>query len=156
MILKIFKQIYIKYFMNKEVRLMFLNENEILNYVDEVNFLLKSAYVPYSKFPVAALLIDNNGNKHKGVNVENASFGLTICAERNAITTAVTENMKKIKLLVITGNTFEPISPCGACRQVIKEFSDKDTVIILTNKKRKYKITSVEELLPYSFSSENL
>jgi len=156
MILKIFKQIYIKYFMNKEVRLMFLNENEILNYVDEVNLLLKNAYVPYSKFPVAALLIDNNGNKHKGVNVENASFGLTICAERNVITTAVTENMKKIELLIITGNTPEPISPCGACRQVIKEFSDKDTVIILTNKKRKYKITSVEELLPYSFSSENL
>lgn len=142
--------------MDKEVRLMDLNKKEILSYIDEVNLLLENAYVPYSKFPVAALLIDNNGNKHKGVNVENASFGLTICAERNAITTAVTENMKKIKLLVITGNTSEPISPCGACRQVIKEFSDKDTVIILTNKKRKYKITSVEELLPYSFSSENL
>ena len=142
--------------MDKEVKLMDLNKKEILSYIDEVNLLLKNAYVPYSKFPVAALLIDNNGNKHKGVNVENASFGLTICAERNVITTAVTENMKKIKLLIITGNTPEPISPCGACRQVIKEFSDKDTVIILTNKKRKYKITSVEELLPYSFSSENL
>ena len=135
---------------------MTLNEKEILDYIDEINSLLEKAYVPYSKFPVAALLIDNNGKKHKGVNVENASFGLTLCAERNAITTAVTENMEKIKVLVVTGNTPEPISPCGACRQVIREFSDNDTVIILANKDKKYKITSLEELLPYSFGPEDL
>nr|WP_314115455.1 cytidine deaminase [uncultured Leptotrichia sp.] len=135
---------------------MVLSEKEILDYIDEINLLLEKAYVPYSKFPVAALLIDENGNKHKGVNVENASFGLTLCAERNAITTAVTENMQKIKVLVVTGNTPEPISPCGACRQVIKEFSDSETVIILANKDKKYKITSLEELLPYSFGSEDL
>ena len=64
--------------------------------------------------------------------------------------------MKKIKVLVITGNTPEPISPCGACRQVIREFSDKDTIIILANKENKYKITSIEELLPYSFGAEDL
>ena len=131
-------------------------KKEILGYIDEVNLLLERAYVPYSKFPVAALLIDNNGKKYKGVNVENASYGLTLCAERNAITTAITENMKKIKVLVITGNTPEPISPCGACRQVIREFSDKDTIIILANKENKYKITSIEELLPYSFGAEDL
>ena len=135
---------------------MTLNEKEILDYIDEINLLLEKAYVPYSKFPVAALLIDNNGKKHKGVNVENASFGLTLCAERNAITTAVTKNMEKIKVLVVTGNTPEPISPCGACRQVIREFSDNDTVIILANKDKKYKITSLEELLPYSFGPEDL
>lgn len=135
---------------------MTLNEKEILDYIDEINLLLEKAYVPYSKFPVAALLIDNNGKKHKGVNVENASFGLTLCAERNAITTAVTENMEKIEVLVVTGNTPEPISPCGACRQVIREFSDNDTVIILANKDKKYKITSLEELLPYSFGPEDL
>ena len=135
---------------------MSLNENEILSYINEVNLLVKNAQVPYSQFPVAALLIDDNGRKHKGVNVENASFGLTICAERNAITTAITENMKKIKVLVITGNTPEPISPCGACRQVIREFSDKDTIIILANKDNKYKITLIEELLPYSFGAEDL
>ena len=135
---------------------MTLNEKEILDYIDEINLLLEKAYVPYSKFPVAALLIDNNGKKHKGVNVENASFGLTLCAERNAITTAVTENMEKIKVLFVTGNTPEPISPCGACRQVIREFSDNNTVIILANKDKKYKITSLEELLPYSFGPEDL
>jgi len=131
-------------------------KKEILGYIDEVNLLLERAYVPYSKFPVAALLIDNNGKKYKGVNVENASYGLTLCAERNTITTAVTGGMKKIKLLVVTGNTSEPISPCGACRQVIREFSDKDTVIILANKDGKYESTSLEKLLPYSFGSEDL
>ena len=131
-------------------------KKEILGYIDEVNLLLERAYVPYSKFPVAALLIDNNGKKYKGVTVENASYGLTLCAERNAITTAVTGGMKKIKLLVVTGNTSEPISPCGACRQVIREFSDKDTVIILANKDGKYESTSLEKLLPYSFGSEDL
>ena len=64
--------------------------------------------------------------------------------------------MEKIKVLVVTGNTPEPISPCGACRQVIREFSDNDTVIILANKDKKYKITSLEELLPYSFGPEDL
>lgn len=64
--------------------------------------------------------------------------------------------MEKIKVLVVTGNTPEPISPCGACRQVIREFSDNDTVIILTNKDKKYKITSLEELLPHSFGPEDL
>ena len=64
--------------------------------------------------------------------------------------------MKKIKVLVVTGKTPEPISPCGACRQVIREFSDNDTVIILANKDKKYKITSLEELLPYSFGPEDL
>lgn len=133
-----------------------LTEKEISNYIDEANETLDRAYVPYSKFPVAALLIDQNGKKFKGVNVENASYGVGICAERNVIPTAVTEGMKKIKLLIVTGGTPEPISPCGACRQFISEFSDKDTVIILTNRDKKYKIWSIDELLPYSFGPEDL
>jgi len=123
-----------------------LTEEEISGYIDEANDILKNAYVPYSKFPVAALLIDEQGRKFRGVNVENASYGLGICAERNVIPTAVTEGMKKIKLLVVTGGTPEPISPCGACRQVISEFSDKDTVIILTNRDKKYKISMAKTL----------
>ncbi|MDO5089735.1 MAG: cytidine deaminase [Leptotrichiaceae bacterium] len=133
-----------------------LTEDDIAEYINEVNSVLEKAYVPYSKFPVAALLIDEQGRKFKGVNVENASYGLGICAERNVIPTAVTEGMKKIKLLVVTGGTPEPISPCGACRQVIYEFSDEETVIILTNREKKYKICSIKELLPYAFGPEDL
>lgn len=133
-----------------------LTEDEIKKYIKEVNTVLEKAYVPYSKFPVAALLIDENNNKHVGVNVENASYGLGICAERNVIPTAVTQGMKKIKLLVVTGGTPEPISPCGACRQVISEFSDEETVIILTNKEEKYNIWNIKDLLPYSFGPNDL
>lgn len=133
-----------------------LTEDEIKKYIKEVNTVLEKAYVPYSKFPVAALLIDDNDNKHVGVNVENASYGLGICAERNVIPTAVTQGMKKIKVLVVTGGTPEPISPCGACRQVISEFSDEDTIIVLTNKEEKYNIWNIKELLPYSFGPNDL
>ncbi len=133
-----------------------LTEDEIKKYIKEVNTVLEKAYVPYSKFPVAALLIDENNNKHVGVNVENASYGLGICAERNVIPTAVTQGMKKIKLLVVTGGTPEPISPCGACRQVISEFSDEETIIILTNKEEKYNIWNIKDLLPYSFGPNDL
>ncbi len=133
-----------------------LTHESIMQYIDEVNKVMERAYVPYSKFPVAALLIDDQGRKHVGVNVENASYGLGICAERNVIPTAVTEGMKKIKVLVVTGGTPEPISPCGACRQVISEFSDEETLIILTNKDRKYKIWKISDLLPYSFGPSDL
>ena len=64
--------------------------------------------------------------------------------------------MKKIKVLVVTGGTPEPISPCGACRQVISEFSDEDTIIILTNKEEKYNIWNIKDLLPYSFGPNDL
>ena len=74
-----------------------LSEKEILELIDEAVEISKKAYVNYSHFPVGAVLIDENGRKFKGVNVENASFGLSLCAERNAITTAVTDGMKKIK-----------------------------------------------------------
>lgn len=132
-------------------------DQEIRDYIKKANDILNKAYVPYSKFQVGAVLIDEKGNIHKGINVENASFGLTICAERNAISTAVTEGMKKISLIVITGNTEEPISPCGMCRQVIREFSDDETRIVLASSKTdNYTVWTVDEILPYSFGPEHL
>ena len=128
-----------------------LSEKEILDLIDEAIEVSKKAYVNYSHFPVGAVLIDENGRKFKGVNMENSSFGLSLCAERNAISTAVTEGMKEMKLIVVTGDTDGPISPCGACRQVMSEFAGKDTRIILSNYKKDYKIYKMDELLPYSF-----
>ena len=124
--------------------------------MDEAKGVLHNAYSPYSGIKVGAALLTSSGNIHTGVNVENASYGLTICAERNVIPTAITQGMKKIKFLVVTGGTPEPISPCGACRQVISEFSDDETIIILANKDRKYNIWSVNDLLPYSFGPKHL
>lgn len=130
---------------------MMMTEEEILKYVDMANKVRERSYSPYSGFGVGAVLIDDKNRVFKGVNVENGSYGLTNCAERTAIFSAVTEGMKRISLLVITADTTGPVSPCGACRQVISEFADDNSVIILANVKREYKIVTIDELLPYRF-----
>lgn len=127
------------------------------DYIKKANKLLCKAYVPYSKFPVSAIVIDQDGNEYEGVNVENAAYGLCLCAERNAITSGVTKNLKSIRTIYITGNTNEPISPCGSCRQVIAEFSTKDTKVILgSSKTDEYKEMDLETLIPYYFSKNSL
>lgn len=127
------------------------------DYIKKANKLLCRAYVPYSKFPVSAIVIDQDGNEYEGVNVENAAYGLCLCAERNAITSGVTKNLKSIKTIYITGNTNEPISPCGSCRQVIAEFSTKETKVILgSSKTDEYKEMNLETLIPYYFSKNSL
>lgn len=127
------------------------------DYIKKANKLLCRAYVPYSKFPVSAIVIDQDGNEYEGVNVENAAYGLCLCAERNAITSGVTKNLKSIRTIYITGNTNEPISPCGSCRQVIAEFSTKDTKIILgSSKTDEYKEMYLDALIPYYFSKNSL
>lgn len=127
------------------------------DYIKKANKLLCKAYVPYSKFPVSAIVIDQDGNEYEGVNVENAAYGLCLCAERNAITSGVTKNLKSIKTIYITGNTNKPISPCGSCRQVIAEFSTKDTKVILgSSKTDEYKEMDLETLIPYYFSKNSL
>lgn len=128
-----------------------MTEVEIQTLINEVIEVRKNAYTPYSHFKVGALVIDDNGNRHLGVNVENGSFGLTNCAERTAIFTGVTQGLQKIQCIVVVGDTTGPISPCGACRQVISEFSYEDTTIILANTKGEYKVFSVDDILPYRF-----
>lgn len=127
------------------------------DYIKKANKLLCRAYVPYSKFPVSAIVIDQDGNEYEGVNVENAAYGLCLCAERNAITSGVTKNLKSIRTIYITGNTNEPISPCGSCRQVIAEFSTKETKVILgSSKTDEYKEMDLDNLIPYYFSKNSL
>ncbi len=134
----------------------------------EVNYLNKEmlleasksarekAYVPYSKFPVGAALLTKDGEVFLGCNIENASFGLTNCAERTAIFKAVSEGKKEFVAIAISGDTEGPISPCGACRQVLAEFCDKDMPVYLTNLKGNVLETTVAELLPGAFTTEDL
>lgn len=128
-----------------------LDKKEILELIDEAILAREKAYAKFSNFKVGAALIDNNGSHYSGCNVENSSFGLTMCAERNAIFHAVSQGMKSIKYMAVVGNTEGPISPCGACRQVIMEFADEETIIIMANIKREYKVVNFKELLPYGF-----
>ncbi|MGR5863824.1 cytidine deaminase [Bacillus cereus] len=125
-------------------------------YIEEANKMLSKAYIPYSKFPVGAALVTKEGKIYTGCNIENASYGLCNCAERTAIFKAVSEGERDFSYLVITGETDGPISPCGACRQVIVEFCDPKMPVLLTNVKGDEKEVTVEQLLPGAFTIENL
>ncbi|MET0959274.1 MAG: cytidine deaminase [Psychrobacillus psychrotolerans] len=116
----------------------------------------ETAYVPYSKFQVGAALLTRDGEVFLGCNIENASFGLTNCAERTAIFKAVSEGKKEFSAIAISGDTEGPISPCGACRQVIAEFCDPDMPVYLTNLKGNVSETTVAELLPGAFKTEDM
>lgn len=112
----------------------------------------ENAYVPYSHFPIGAVLVTAEGKIYTGVNVENASFGLTNCGERTAIFKAVSEGERSFKELIIYGQTEKPVSPCGACRQVMAEFLEPDLPVTLVAKDKSTVVMTVKELLPYSFT----
>jgi cytidine deaminase len=116
------------------------------------------SYSPYSKFKVGAVLIFDDDSYVKGCNVENASYGLSNCAERTAIFSAVAQGKKlqNVKILAIVGSSERPISPCGACRQVMSECFNKETKILLFNLKGESKEFTLGELLPYSFAESDL
>ena len=112
----------------------------------------ENAYVPYSHFPIGAVLVTADGKIYTGVNIENASFGLTNCGERTAIFKAVSEGERSFKELIIYGQTEKPVSPCGACRQVMAEFFEPDLPVTLVAKDKSTVVMTVKELLPYSFT----
>lgn len=112
----------------------------------------ENAYVPYSHFPIGAVLVTDEGKIYTGVNIENASFGLTNCGERTAIFKAVSEGERSFKELIIYGQTEKPVSPCGACRQVMAEFFEPDLPVTLVAKDKLTVVMTVKELLPYSFT----
>lgn len=114
---------------------------------------LHNAYSLYSKIKVSAVVLDDKDRFFAGVNVENASFGLTVCAERNAIANAVVEGAKCIEAILIM-SSIGAIPPCGACRQVISEFSKSETRIILANESEIVAEYRINELLPFGFEKK--
>lgn len=113
------------------------------------------AYTPYSKFKVGAAIELKDGTIIHGANIENASLGLTNCAERSALYATYSQGYKKedIKSITIVADTHDPVSPCGACRQVMNELLPNDAKITLANTKGDIKEVTKEELLPYSFTT---
>jgi cytidine deaminase len=115
------------------------------------------AYAPYSKFRVGAALLFDDGSIVTGCNVENASYGLTICAERSAVFRAVSEGgaKRKIAAVAVTNLNGEPSPPCGACRQVLSEFAAPDAVIYFPGKDG-VETHPFNDLLPFQFTSDSL
>ena len=91
----------------------------------------KQAHAPYSHYLVGAAVLDERGRIHAGCNVENASYGLTVCAERNAVAVAVAAGARRVQAVAVVTESSPPGSPCGACRQVLAEFAGPDTPVLL-------------------------
>lgn len=127
-----------------------MTELEIQKLMDCAIKARENAYSPYSHFAVGAALLCEDGILYEGCNIENASYGLTNCAERTAIFKAVSEGHVTFKALAVVADTEGPCAPCGACRQVMAEF--KIPLIIMGNLMGNIKIVTIEELLPFSFS----
>jgi cytidine deaminase len=119
--------------------------------IEEARKFLPNSYAPYSKIHVAAAVLTDRGNIYVGVNVENASYGLTICAERVAIFNMVTHGERKPVAVAIVTDYNKPIPPCGACRQVIAEFNPKATIIMHSIVSKETIIKNLSELLPNPF-----
>ncbi len=129
-------------------------EQELQKLIQAAIEMRKQTYSPYSNFAVGAAVLSNDGYIYGGCNIENASYGLTNCAERTAIFNAVSDGKRNISAIAVVADTDRPCSPCGACRQVIGEF--KIPCIIMANLKGEYKTVTLEELLPFSFSNTDL
>ena len=132
-----------------------MNPNQLIAKALEAR---KLSYSPYSQFAVGAALLCKDGQVFSGANVENSSYPLCMCAERNALYNAMMNGYKKddFVALAIVADTDEACSPCGACRQVISELFPKEGKIYLSNLKGTVKETNIMELLPFAFSGDDL
>lgn len=125
-----------------------MDTRELLNKAKET---MNNAYAPYSHFKVGAAILTEEGLVYTGCNVENASYGATICAERTAAVKAVSEGYIKFSKVAIVSSEGTYTYPCGVCRQFLSEFMTKDSVIIVEDEKEGIKEVPFKELLPLSF-----
>ena len=132
-----------------------MNREELVAKAKEAREL---SYSPYSHFKVGAALLTKDGQVFLGANIENSSYPLCMCAERNALYNAMLHGVKKEDMvaLALTADTDGPCSPCGACRQVISELFPKNAPIYMSNLKGDIQETNADELLPFAFSEDDL
>ncbi len=132
-----------------------MNKEELIEKAKEAR---KLSYSPYSHFAVGAALLTHDGEVYLGANIENSSYPLSMCAERNALYHAMMEGktIDDFAALAIVADTDRPCSPCGACRQVISELYPADAPIYLSNLLGDIYETNIEDLLPFAFNSEDL
>jgi cytidine deaminase len=126
---------------------------ELIDFAREVR---NNAYAPYSNFAVGAVVESRDGRIFTGCNVENASYGLTLCAERVALGKAISEGGRDLVRVVVTADTKTPIPPCGACRQLILELAGPDAEVVMTNLAGDRIFASSQSLLPSAFDRHYL
>lgn len=114
------------------------------------------AYAPYSRFHVGAALLADNGRIYTGANVEIASYGATICAERAAIATAASDGARRILAVAVAGDTPDPLTPCGICRQTLVEFASADAPVWCGGSDGNFAVHTLGELLPHAFTPSEL
>lgn len=128
----------------------FMEKSVLQSLYGEALHASSKAYAPYSHFPVGAAILLEDDTVITGVNIENRSFGLTNCAERTAVYTAVAKGYRTFKAIAIAApNADYPVSPCGACRQVLSEFAKADTPVIFGQNSEKAVYTTLAELFPF-------
>ena len=132
---------------------MEINEKQLF---EVANKAMANAYAPYSHYTVGAAILCDDGQIYSGVNVENASFGLTNCAERTAIFKAISEGAQHVLAIVIVNGTEIKSKPCGACRQVMSEFMGPDDFVYLANNQNDYHEYTFKEILPLAFSDKDM
>jgi cytidine deaminase len=120
--------------------------------VTEARRVLAHAHAPYSRFPVGAALLGESGKVFVATNVENASFGLSVCAERSAVFAAVAAGERRFKAMAVVTDTSEPTPPCGACRQVLREFVDDLPIALAGRPGGEVVLRRLSDLLPHAFS----
>ena len=123
---------------------------------EKLEKLLDNSYAPYSGLHFACIVETKDGNFYEGVNIENASYGATICAERNAINNAVSHGEKEFKVLYLMTSSDEICYPCNLCKQVFLEFFDKDVIFNIMTKSGKMEVMSFEKVMNTTFTKEDL
>ena len=116
----------------------------------------EKSYSPYSKFRVGAALLTKDGRVFQGANIENAAYGVTMCAERTAVFAAKLEGIDEFSAIAVTSDSKDYIPPCGACRQVLLELCGEELDVLITNGNGDVKSFKLKELLPFSFGDKNL
>ena len=127
-----------------------------LKLIEKAIKIMETAYVPYSNFHVGAAILDNENNIYSGSNVENAAYPVGNCAEASAISVMIASGGKHIKAIAVAGEGKLLCTPCGGCRQRIREFAKLDTPILICGKEGLRKTFTLKQLLPESFGPENL
>lgn len=123
--------------------------------VEIASKIKQNAYAPYSKFKVGAAILTDDNVLYTGVNIENISYGATICAERTAIFKAISDGKRKISKIAIASDSDSYIYPCGICRQVMAEFGTPETEVVCSNADGDQETFTLEQLIPNAFSKEN-